>query len=363
MAKKKAPPPQDLAAAIRSRGYEWQAGPTSLSNLSPAEQKAHLGLVVRPEELQATEQAIKALERVRALAAVAFAAPPSIDWRNNNGNWTTPIKDQGSCGSCVSFATCATFESRLKIACKNASFTPDLSEAHLFYCGCGNCCGTGWNFAPALDFCKQTGVAKEADFPYTPGNKPCPPGLTAYSKLTAWVQVLAVADRKDRLSAKGPMVAGLAVFADFYSYKTGVYRHVTGALQGYHAVSVVGYDDTQQCWICKNSWGPAWGDSGWFKIGYGECGIDTQFAFYDLDAPCPEPTPTPENCRQYVPILVRVLQVARTNAALRACLRYYVCGIGQRPRCTPQHIAVVKGVLSILKKCPQYRRAFCNALR
>lgn len=363
MAKRKAPPPRDLAAAIRSRGYDWQAGPTTLSNLSAAEQKAHLGLDVRPEEIRATEQAITALETARALYAGAIAAPPSIDWRNNNGNWTTSIKDQLSCGSCVAFATCATLESRLKIVCKSSSFAPDLSEAHLFYCGCGNCCGNGWNFAPALDFCKQTGVAKEADFPYTPGNKPCPPSLNAYSKLAAWSQVLAVADRKNVLSGKGPTVAGLAVFADFYSYKTGVYRHVTGALQGYHAVSVVGYDDSQQCWICKNSWGTGWGDAGWFKIGYGECGIDTQFAFYDMDAPCPEPSPTPDNCKQYVPALVRVLQVARTNPALRACLRYYVCGMGQRPRCSVQHIAVVKGVLAILKKCPQYRRAFCNALR
>jgi C1A family cysteine protease len=363
MAKKKTAGAQDLAAAIRSRGYDWQAGPTSISALSPAEQKAHLGLKVGPEELRATEQAIRAAEALRAMQPVAFAAPVAIDWRSNNGNWTTPIRDQGSCGSCVSFATCATFESRLKIVCKSAAFAPDLSEAHLFYCGCGNCCGTGWNFAPALDYCKATGVAREADFPYTPGNQPCKAGLTPYVKLTAWTQVMAIADRKNVLSAKGPLVAGLAVFADFYSYRSGVYRHVQGALQGYHAVSVVGYDDSQQCWICKNSWGPAWGDAGWFRIGYGECGIDTQFAFYDMDAACPEPGPTPDTCRQYVTTLVRVLQVARTNGALRACLRYYVCGAVRRPPCTAQHLTVVKGVLAILKRCPQYRRPFCNALR
>jgi hypothetical protein len=40
-------------------------------------------------------------------------------------------------------------------------------------------------------------------------------------------------------------------------------------------VTIVGYDDGQQCWICKNSWGPGWGESGFFRIGYGECGIDT----------------------------------------------------------------------------------------
>jgi hypothetical protein len=180
-------------------------------------------------------------------------------------------------------------------------------------------------------------------------------------KITAWAAVMAVADRKNVLAAKGPMVAGMAVFNDFFSYRTGVYRHTTGALAGYHAVSVVGYDDTQQCWICKNSWGPGWGDSGWFRIGYGECGMDTQFAFYDADAPCVGPTP--DDCRQYVAVLLRALQAARVNPALRACLRHYVCGSTVRPRCTSQHLAVVRGVLAILKKCPQYRRPFCNALR
>ena len=49
---------------------------------------------------------------------------------------------------------------------------------------------------------------------------------------------------------------------------------------GDHAICVVGFDDANGCWICKNSWGPGWGESGWFKIGYGECGMGSSFAFY-----------------------------------------------------------------------------------
>ena len=39
-------------------------------------------------------------------------------------------------------------------------------------------------------------------------------------------------------------------------------------------VTIVGYDDNLECWIVKNSWGTGWGENGWFRIKYGECGIN-----------------------------------------------------------------------------------------
>ena len=358
----KKPTATNLQSAIYSAGHNWTAGPTPLAQLSAAEQAAHLGLVVSDNELKATARAIQAAESMRAFSAAFAAPPPSVDWRNKGGNWTTSIKDQQSCGSCVSFGTLATLEARINIACNNANLDVDLSEAHLFYCGCGNCCGTGWNFPPALDFCKNTGVGLESSFPYTPGNQPCKAGVTPYVKITNWTSVLPIVDRKNILATKGPMVAGMQVFADFMSYTSGVYHHVSGASVGYHCISVVGYDDPQKCWICKNSWNTTWGESGFFRIGYGECSIDTQFAFYDMDVKCPTPAPPQDDCERYIPLLRRVLEAARTNSSLRACLRYYVCGRGLRPQCSAAILQVVKTVILILRACPQYRLPFCRAL-
>jgi C1A family cysteine protease len=352
---------QSLQKSINEKGYSWQAGRTSVSDLSVAEQKAILGLDVDPKELAATREVIRAAGRLQALEA-PLALPTSIDWRSNGGNWVTPIKDQLSCGSCVSFATLATIESHLRLACKNASLDIDLAEAHLFYCGCGNCCVPGWNFVPALEYCKNTGVAREADFPYTPGNQPCKPGVPILVKINSWSKALTAAERKNYLAATGPMVGGFEVFADFYAYQSGVYRHTSGAHRGYHAISVVGYDDAQQCWICKNSWGPAWGDSGFFRIGYGECDIDSGFAFYGVAVECPpQPQPT-DICARYAPFLVRVLNAARVNRELRACLCYYVCGRGPRPRCSTATTNIVRLVLLILQRCPRYRAPFCARL-
>ena len=348
-----------IQTAVSDKGESWTAGETTLTALSVAEQRAHLGLVVNPAELKATALAINAAEKLVSFRAVA--APAAIDWRNNGGNFVTSIKDQLSCGSCVSFATVATIESRIRIACKNANLNVDLSEAQLFYCGCGNCCGTGWNFAPALDFAKNTGLVIDSAFPYTPGNQPCKPSLPApYAKLTAWQQVLAVADRKNVLATKGPVVAGFEVFQDFYAYKTGVYKHVTGVSEGYHAVSVVGYDDAQGCWICKNSWGPGWGDNGFFRIAYGECLIDTQFAFYDPDVNCPVPT---SGCEEYLAQLRRILLEARRNPQLRAALRFYVCHRGSLPWWTPaQYRKLAQQVAAVLRRCPKYVPWFCTQL-
>ena len=71
--------------------------------------------------------------------------------------------------------------------------------------------------------------------------------------------------------------------------------------RGGHAVLLIGWDDTKGAYLCKNSWGTNWGASGWFRIGYGECGIDTEFAMYGVDDvvppgtdPEPEPEPEPE---------------------------------------------------------------------
>jgi C1A family cysteine protease len=357
---------ESLQTQLSKKGNDWVAAETSFSALSADDQKRSLGLDVSEDEIQATEKAIKAVESLQSKLsskfAESFSAPAAIDWRNNGGDYTTSVKDQASCGSCVSFATIATIESRMNIACRNPNLDPNYSEAFLFYCGCGNCCPSGWNFPPALDFCKNTGVALDSAFPYTPGNQPCKAGVTPSFKITSWASVLSIADRKNVIATKGPVVAGMEVFEDFSYYHTGVYKHTSGASRGYHAVSVVGYDDNLQCWIVKNSWGPGWGDNGFFKIAYGQCKIDTSFAFYDVTLTCLPPTPT-TNCTQYVPSLRQVLILAQTNLALKRCLRYYVCRRpGIPPFCTTQHLNVVRAVNKILTLCPQYRKPFCDAL-
>jgi len=76
------------------------------------------------------------------------------------------------------------------------------------------------------------------------------------------------------------------VYEDFMLYKPGgIYHHVSGALQGGHAVEVVGYGGTgsSSYWIVKNSWGPYWGAQGYFKIrsGTNECNFESMERGYN----------------------------------------------------------------------------------
>src|SRR3954447_18523871 len=117
--------------AINKKKLNWRGGETNVSGLDDKAKKGHLGLNV-PEGIAAQVKAAVTAANAAFAVAAAVRAPPGVDWRNNNGNWITSIKDQQNCGSCVSFATCATIEARANIVCNNASLNLDLSENQLF---------------------------------------------------------------------------------------------------------------------------------------------------------------------------------------------------------------------------------------
>ncbi|MET0785732.1 MAG: C1 family peptidase [Paenisporosarcina sp.] len=124
-------------------------------------------------------------------------------------------------------------------------------------------------------------LSKEDYFPYQDNSPPC---RTCQDRdkqvvhIKKHAEILDVDARKKYLSNIGPLIGGLDVYEDFLSYGKGVYSHVTGERRGGHCISVVGYDDKAGCWICKNSWGPDWGDNGFFKMAYGDqdCRMDVR---------------------------------------------------------------------------------------
>ena len=277
---------EEVRTALANLGHPWASGTTSMSVLTEDERRLRLGVDLP------TAAVVKEMVRSGAALATApatarmtaVAAPAAFDARNVGGaDFTTPVKDQGPCGSCVAFGTVAAMETTAAFMRGQPSFDPDLSEAHLFYVhgkNDGATCATGWIPSRALTFCQGIGITFEDYFPYSANN-------SGGASLNAdWPNRLAKtlssrnltgnpAAIKEHITTHGAVTACFVVYQDFFSYTSGIYRHVSGAAAGGHAVSIVGYDDANQCWIVKNSWSPGWGDKGYFRIAYGECGIET----------------------------------------------------------------------------------------
>ncbi|MGE5221073.1 MAG: C1 family peptidase [Omnitrophica WOR_2 bacterium] len=278
-----------LQSRLKKANARWTARPNQLFGISDNQKRFLLGVVVDQPALKAA----------MAPHLLAMAAPanyqPEIDWRNRNGNnYVSNIENQAYCGSCVSFASAALVDSMALI---EKGVPTDVSEADLHFCSSHGANCNGWWPNNALDELCNRGVVNEAGSPYMssfdappqtdPSNglwlphcHPSPDLQTRPIKITQWTTLANVVDRKNYLSNNAPCIGILHVFADFYSYGSGVYHHVTGNDMGLHCVEIIGYSESEGCWICKNSWGAGWGMAGFFKIAYGEAGLDSEFPFW-----------------------------------------------------------------------------------
>lgn len=267
----------DIQAAIKAKGAKWVAGKTSMMNLSPEERKMRLGLLEG--------------ESVQPAETFAGASPETVlsatyDWRNIGGtSYVTPVRDQGNCGSCWAFATTAALEAVTLIAQDTPDTNFDTAEQILVSCsGAGSC--SGGYIGSASSFIRNTGLPGESCYPYTATNGNCSNAcqnwqLSTYKIVNYYGVSTNIDAIKNALVTYGPLVTTMRVFNDFFSYSGGVYLHVSGNFAGNHAILIVGYDDNNQCFIVKNSWGTWWGEAGYFRIAYSQiaCSLNTDVCF------------------------------------------------------------------------------------
>ena len=257
---------------IEENSYRWTAGKTSLSELSDQEKEKRLGLVLP----KGYEEFFQGQKKFVAKAPASF--PVTFDWRDYNG--VSPVKNQGSCGSCWDFAATAVFESQILI---KDGMLFDLSEQQVLSCNIYEAgCGGGWEEA-AYELWQRFGAIDEGCMLYSADDsRPCTQEICTSgvaAKIKGWVYIdNDVNAIKTAVQQIGPIATAMTVYNDFFYYIGGCYDHANTPDPVNHAVTIIGWDDTicggsQGAWLVKNSWGADWGDSGYFYIKYGSCKI------------------------------------------------------------------------------------------
>lgn len=209
--------------------------------------------------------------------------PSSWDWREHDG--VSPVKNQGSCGSCWTFSTVGALEAHELL--KYKSFTP-LSEQQLVDCAGDfdnhGCEGGLPSHAFEYISVESHGISTETAYPYYAKDEACTvkPSTFALNVVGGSVNItegdeVALAEA---LYNHGPVSVAFEVVDGFRDYKSGVYTSTVcknSTMDVNHAVLAVGYgvEDGTPYWLVKNSWGADWGDEGYFKIerGVNMCGI------------------------------------------------------------------------------------------
>ncbi|KAF6215879.1 hypothetical protein GE061_000214 [Apolygus lucorum] len=196
-----------------------------------------------------------------------LSLPASIDWREKNV--VTSVKQQGQCGSCWAFSATGAVESTYAI--KTGKLV-NLSEQQLVDCDLYDLGCTSGDPQLALAYLSQNGQEPLSDYPYDAKQGVCefkPSDVSV--KISSYTRIPRGDEKalQDAIATVGPV--SVAMDARLLSGYTGGIFDPPICLQDSldHAVLVVGYGTTESgedYYMMKNSWGPNWGDHGYFKM-------------------------------------------------------------------------------------------------
>ncbi len=205
-----------------------------------------------------------------------------VDWRDRFGwNWISSIRNQGGSQNCWAFAMTALYEAMVRIEhavwCRRSE--GDLAR------GTGKQSWDLGNLGEASIFAERYGIADSDCFPWSVAASlytarphganlkafplsPTPDRVGRTVRVPAANSITDVALKKQWIDQVGPMATMFTPPPDFGALGSGIYTPTIPGTGVAHALLVVGFNDNEQYWIVKNSWGPGWGQGGFGKIAY-----------------------------------------------------------------------------------------------
>jgi len=189
-----------------------------------------------------------------------------VDW---TGVYTTPVKNQGYCGSCWAFSATEQIESDSMRTLKTSYI---LSPEQIVQCDkTSSGCNGGWTEHAYKYVTKAGGIETESDYPYTSYA-----GKTGTCSAQASKNVISVSGYKtisgessmaSYVQSTGPLSVCLDA-SSWNSYTGGIMSTCGKSVD--HCVQAVGVlPTTGGYWKVRNSWGTSWGESGYIRLAYG----------------------------------------------------------------------------------------------
>lgn len=203
--------------------------------------------------------------------------PPLVDLRS----LCPPVYDQGELGSCTANALNAAYQfeemkqgkenfmpSRLFVYYNERAIEGTINE------------DAGAAIRDGIKTLVKDGVCPETMWDYIPRKFSIKPSAECYdaalnNQVLAYMSIdKTLRDIKECLSDGYPVVFGFTIFESFMSgdvSKTGIMSmpRPNEEKNGGHAIMAVGYDDSKEAFIIRNSWGTGWGLNGYFYMPYG----------------------------------------------------------------------------------------------
>merc|ERR1712100_397086 len=258
------------------------SGPPSnptVSGSTAAAPKKYARGYVRQERNAAVEVA-EITDEMRA------AVPKSLDWSAKGA--TTPVKDQGNCGSCWAYSATEGIESGLFMT---TGTLEELSEQQIISCDKvdGGC--NGGDLPTAFEYVEKAGgIDTESDYPDSSARSGNTGRCKSFKKkvqVTGYKYAIPPCDSGACKNQKeSDMMAALNTYGplsvcvnaeDWDDYSSGIYKKkCSGAARNLdHCVQLVGYDKAENYWKVRNSWASDWGENGFIRLPMGEnaCGI------------------------------------------------------------------------------------------